>query len=126
MGLKVNVIVLIVTIIVTLSTTAIMCLSILTNYWEVVTFSLAEIEKIVNETTSAEAANKDDALVSVADLHGGKVILVQQEKHSTEILIQIHAGLWTICYDVTGKISASVYITLDSTPAALMSQFLDD
>ena len=115
MGLKVNVIVLIVTIIVTLSTTAIMCLSILTNYWEVVTFSLAEIEKIVNETTSAEAANKDDALVSVADLHGGKVILVQQEKHTTEILIQIHAGLWTICYDVTGKILASVYITLDST-----------
>lgn len=108
MGRKLNVTVLVVTIVVALSTTALMCLSILTDYWEIVTYPLTNIEKIVNASSTSSQNNNDnnggdnDDVYTVETLLKGKVILIQKGKDTKEIMIQMNAGLWAICYDVTG------------------------
>ena len=50
MGLKINVLVFILTIAVTLSTTALMCMCVVTDYWEIVSYPMTSIEKILNES----------------------------------------------------------------------------
>ena len=54
MGLKLNVIVFIITIVVTLSTTALMCLCVVTDYWETVSYPLDNIHKILNTSSTEE------------------------------------------------------------------------
>ena len=106
MGLPLNVTVFILTIVVTLSTTALMCISILTDYWETVTYPLTNIEKVLNASSSLQnniVGDKDDDVYTVETLYKGKVIFVQNAEGIKEIMIQMHAGLWAICYDVTGS-----------------------
>ena len=112
MGLKLNIIVLIVTIVVTLSTTALMCFCVVTDYWEIVAYPLSNIEKILNISDASErptsSDKKDNAnSVSVESLYDEKVIIIKEEKEMKQIMIQMHAGLWSICYDVSGNISSS-------------------
>ena len=112
MGLKLNIIVLIVTIVVTLSTTALMCFCVVTDYWEIVAYPLSNIEKILNISDASErptsSDKKDNAnSVSVESLYDEKVIIIKEEKEMKQIMIQMHAGLWSICYDVSGNISLS-------------------
>ena len=105
MGLTLNVTVFILTIVVTLSTTALMCISILTDYWETVTYPLTNIEKVLNASSSLQnnmVADKDD-VYTVETSYKGKVIFVQSGKDIKEIMIEMHAGLWAICYDLTGS-----------------------
>ena len=106
MGLKLNVIVLIVTIVVTLSTTALMCLCVVTDYWEIVSYPLSNIQKILNtsstEETEQSAGNNVNKNVSVESLCDEKVIFIKEENETKQIMIQMHAGLWSICYDVSG------------------------
>ena len=106
MGLKLNIIVFIVTIVVTLSTTALMCLCVVTDYWEIVSYPLSNIHKILNQSSTKETeqspgynANKNP---SVESLYGEKVIFIKEENVTKQIMIQMHAGLWSICYDVSG------------------------
>ena len=106
MGLTLNVTVFILTIVVTLSTTALMCISILTDYWETVTYPLTNIEKVLNASSSLEnniVGDKADDVYTVETLYKGKVIFVQSGKAIKEIMIEMHAGLWAICYDLTGS-----------------------
>ena len=106
MGLKLNIIVLIVTIVVTLSTTALMCFCVVTDYWEIVAYPLSNIEKILNISDATErptSERKDNANgVSVESLYNEKLILIKEETEIRQIMIQMHAGLWSICYDVSG------------------------
>ena len=101
MGLKLNIIVLIVTIVVTLSTTALMCFCVVTDYWEIVAYPLSNIEKILNISDASErptsSDKKDNAnSVSVESLYDEKVIIIKEEKEMKQIMIQMHAGLWSI------------------------------
>ena len=107
MGLKLNIIVLIVTIVVTLSTTALMCFCVVTDYWEIVAYPLSNIEKILNisdaserPTSSEPKANVNGVLVE--SLYDEKIILIKEDKEVRQMMIQMHAGLWSICYDVSG------------------------
>ena len=106
MGLTLNVTVFILTIVVTLSTTALMCISILTDYWETVTYPLTNIEKVLNASSSLEnnmVGDKEDDVYTVETSYKGKVIFVQNAEGIKEIMIEMHAGLWAICYDLTGS-----------------------
>ena len=62
MGLKLNVTVFILTIVVTLSTTALMCFCVVTDYWEITSYPLSNIQTILNtsstEETEQSAGNK--------------------------------------------------------------------
>ena len=112
MGLKLNIIVFVVTIIVTLATTAVMCLCVVTDYWEIVSYPLTNIKKILN--VSAEQQEEQDGSVkdvSVETLHEGKVILIQEGANTKQIMVQMHAGLWSMCYDVAGDIIILNYAT---------------
>ena len=77
-----------------------MCISVVTDYWEIVSYPLTNIKKILNNSAQQEEADGED--VSVESLHGGKVILIQEGKDTKQIMVQMHAGLWSICYDVAG------------------------
>lgn len=94
------------TIVVTLSTTAIMCISVVSDYWEIVSYPLTNIEKILNVSIAQqqEEQQQDTDDISVESLHEGKVILIQEGKDTKQIMVQMHAGLWSICYDVKGEV----------------------
>ena len=109
MGLKLNIIVLVVTIVVTLSTTSLMCISVVTDYWEIVSYPITNIEKILNTSRTTEKDKEhqetmEDDLrdLSIQSLHQGKVILVQEGSDIKQLMVQMHSGLWSICYDVAG------------------------
>ena len=107
MGLKLNIIVLIVTIVVTLSTTALMCFCVVTDYWEIVAYPLSNIEKILNISDASERATSSEPKanvngVLVESLYDEKIILIKEDKEVRQMMIQMHAGLWSICYDVSG------------------------
>ena len=107
MGLKLNIIVLIVTIVVTLSTTALMCFCVVTDYWEIVAYPLSNIEKILNISDASERPTSSEPKVNVngvlvESLYDEKIILIKEDKEVRQMMIQMHAGLWSICYDVSG------------------------
>ena len=107
MGLKLNIIVLIVTIVVTLSTTALMCFCVVTDYWEIVAYPLSNIEKILNISDASERSTSSESKanvngVLVESLYDEKIILIKEDKEIRQMMIQMHAGLWSICYDVSG------------------------
>ena len=108
MGLKLNVTVFILTIVVTLSTTALMCFCVVTDYWEITSYPLSNIQKILNtssttEETEQSAGNNVNKNVSVESLYNEKVIFIKEGNETKQIMIQMHAGLWSICYDVSGN-----------------------
>ena len=102
MGLKLNIIVFILTIVVTLSTTALMCFCVVTDYWEITSYPLSNIQKILNtsstEETEQSAGNNVNKNVSVESLYNEKVIFIKEGNETKQIMIQMHAGLWSICY----------------------------
>ena len=111
MGLKLKIIVLLVTIVVTASTTALMCFCVVTDHWEIVSYRLSNIEKILNVNITKDLYDEKEHPVrrsnnanevSVESLYKEKVILIKDKKETKQIMIQMHAGLWSICYDVAG------------------------
>ena len=102
MGLKINVVVFILTIAVTLSTTALMCMCVVTDYWEIVSYPMTSIEKILNESKLGIGDSIND--VSVESLFQEKVTVIKEKTETKQIMIQMHAGLWSICYDVAGNL----------------------
>ena len=102
MGLKINVVVFILTIAVTLSTTALMCMCVVTDYWEIVSYPMTSIEKILNESKLGIGDSISD--VSVESLFQEKVTVIKEKTETKQIMIQMHAGLWSICYDVAGNL----------------------
>ena len=101
MGLKINVVVFILTIAVTLSTTALMCMCVVTDYWEIVSYPMTSIEKILNESKIGIGDSISD--VSVESIFQEKVTVIKEKTETKQIMIQMHAGLWSICYDVAGN-----------------------
>ena len=102
MGLKINIAVFILTIAVTLSTTALMCMCVVTDYWEIVSYPMTSIEKILNESKLGIGDSISD--VSVESLFQEKVTVIKEKTETKQIMIQMHAGLWSICYDVAGNL----------------------
>ena len=102
MGLKINIAVFILTIGVTLSTTALMCMCVVTDYWEIVSYPMTSIEKILNESKLGIGDSISD--VSVESLFQEKVTVIKEKTETKQIMIQMHAGLWSICYDVAGNL----------------------
>ena len=110
MGLKLNIIVLVVTIVVTLSTTALMCLCVVTDYWEIVAFPISNIEKILNIKDISDASERPTNIekkdkyygFSVESLYDEKVFIIRNGTKINQTMIQMHAGLWSTCYDVSG------------------------
>ena len=97
MGIAVatNALCLAVTVIVTLATTVVMAVSILTDYWELVEYSRADIEIL-----AAENGGK----IIVEEMFDGRVLRVFNEStQSSDVLVQMHGGLWSLCYDLSGR-----------------------
>ena len=129
-----NVIVFLVTIVVTLATTALMCFCVVTDYWEIVSYPLSNIEKILNTSSIAgieqSAGNNVNKNVSVESLYDEKVIFIKEENETTQIMIQMNAGLWSICYDVSGTqiiriclLFAHIYIITDELSHKIKQHF---
>ena len=94
MGLKVNIVVFVVTILMTVATTGFMSLAIMSEHWEVVQYDVSKLRGIV--------ARKSH-LLSVENLYDGKVVLIRNGNQSIDqVMIQMHAGLWAVCYDLRG------------------------
>ena len=110
MGLKINVVVFILTIAVTLSTTALMCMCVVTDYWEIVSYPMTSIEKILNESKLGIGDSISD--VSVESLFQEKVTVIKEKTETKQIMIQMHAGLWSICYDVAGNLICFYFLDL--------------
>ena len=110
MGLKINVVVFILTIAVTLSTTALMCMCVITDYWEIVSYPMTSIEKILNESKLGIGDSIND--VSVESLFQEKVTVIKEKTETKQIMIQMHAGLWSICYDVAGNLICFYFLNL--------------
>ena len=110
MGLKINVAVFILTIAVTLSTTALMCMCVVTDYWEIVSYPMTSIEKILNESKLGIGDSISD--VSVESLFQEKVTVIKEKTETKQIMIQMHAGLWSICYDVAGNLICFYFLHL--------------
>ena len=110
MGLKINVVVFILTIAVTLSTTALMCMCVVTDYWEIVSYPMTSIEKILNESKLGIGDSISD--VSVESLFQEKVTVIKEKTETKQIMIQMHAGLWSICYDVAGNLICFYFLKL--------------
>ena len=110
MGLKINIAVFILTIAVTLSTTALMCMCVVTDYWEIVSYPMTSIEKILNESKLGIGDSISD--VSVESLFQEKVTVIKEKTETKQIMIQMHAGLWSICYDVAGNLICFYFLNL--------------
>lgn len=97
MGFKLNVAVFVITVLMTVATTTLMSVSVLTDHWEVVKYSLSEVQDIVTKTMARNS--------SVKSLYQDRVILVFAGLSTIphEFMVQMHAGLWAICYDLTGQ-----------------------
>ena len=101
MGLKVNVVVFLVTVLITVTTTGLMSLAIWTEHWEVIHYDAHKI----NETVKVkEAKAKEPKGLQLDDeTYGGRVFIVRNGKNEVEeVMIQMHAGLWAVCYDIKG------------------------
>ena len=136
MGLKVNIAVFVVTVLMTITTTGLMSLAIVTEHWEIIQYDPERIKEIVaikgnNEfqgvnvsshisgrATTEQEINRFERmnnrlnhlkLPSVEVLYNGKVVLVKNRNQTVEeVMIQMHAGLWAVCYDVKGILHAYV------------------
>ena len=98
MGLKVNVVVFLVTVLITITTTGLMSLAIWTEHWEVIHY---DVKKINQTVALMESKERKGLRMEVS--HGGRVILVKDGNSAIEeVLIQMHAGLWAVCYDIKG------------------------
>ena len=121
MGLKINIAVFILTIGVTLSTTALMCMCVVTDYWEIVSYPMTSIEKILNESKLGIGDSISD--VSVESLFQEKVTVIKEKTETKQIMIQMHAGLWSICYDVAGNLICFYFLNLFPIISCKLQQY---
>ena len=112
MGLKVNIAVFVVTVIMTITTSSLMTISILSEHWEVVRYDSNKIRDIITEKSSngINTSYQNKKILTVEALHNGKVLLVAKHNGTIqEVMVQMHAGLWAVCYDLKGN-NFSIYI----------------
>ncbi len=118
-GRRTNLFCLVATILITIATTVVMGLVILSDFWERIKYSRQAVDDIIaNHTIAVTTVNPADstpppsASVLVEELFEGRVIAVSNSsslKTSSEeegvvyLLVRLHAGLWSLCYDLTGK-----------------------
>ena len=76
-----------------------MSLAIWTEHWEVIHYDAQKI----NETVRLKGAKERRVLRLDEETHGGRVFIVRDGKKAVEeVMIQMHAGLWAVCYDIKG------------------------
>ncbi len=99
MGKRGNLLCLVFTVCVTLATTVVLSVAVLSDYWELVKYSAEEVGRALEGSDlKAEA------------LFDGKVLVVKSKSISQnasgsvqDVLVQMHGGLWSTCYDLTRK-----------------------
>ena len=63
--------------------TIMMCLCVVTDYWEIVAYPISNIEKILNDSSTSRAEELQDRKVndvSLESLYNQKVILINEGK----------------------------------------------
>lgn len=93
--------VLISTLLLTTFATALNCFSLLTNYWEYITWNSPAIMKISSEQNMGIESYFDNIITKV---------FVTNSKNSTVsiFLLPMHGGIWTICISLKGKPNSRV------------------
>lgn len=88
-------IVLIGTLILTTLATVVNCFSLLTNYWEHITWDSRTVMKISYEQNMGVKSHLDNQITRVS---------VTNSKNSTVdiYLLPMHGGIWTICFALNG------------------------
>ncbi len=132
MGRRVSIFCLAVTVLVTLSTTVVVGIAVLSDYWEIVQYSSDTISEVRRkkkvkfevlfggalgkvyhsclqllspaESGSSSSSSASTGSHQVEVLFGGKVVVIKRSDNGSleELLVQMHGGLWTLCLDLTG------------------------
>ncbi|XP_055309159.1 uncharacterized protein LOC129573033 [Sitodiplosis mosellana] len=79
-----------VTLLLTLSATALLCLAVMTDHWENIKWDRSVLERLTNNTPRALFWHLDGKVAQLPTRHGRSVFLVP-----------MHSGIWTLCIDLS-------------------------